>query len=50
MSCPPCNGNCCQGRNCPTREERDFTGLRWVVAGLAVFWTFVAVVVVRSCT
>lgn len=50
MSCPPCKGACQQGRACPDRQPRDFTGLRWVVVVLAVFWTIVGTVVVRSCT
>lgn len=52
MSCPPCNGACRQGRDCPARDEPepiDPRAMRWVFVGLAVFWLGVAAVV-RSCT
>lgn len=48
-SCPPCSGNCLQGRRCPDNVQPDPGALRWVLLALAVFWGLVAWGVVR-CT
>lgn len=49
--CPPCNGNCTQGRECPADESGDADAAFWKVqaacfliiaaaAMVAVFWPF----------
>jgi hypothetical protein len=46
VGCPPCTGDCVQGRACPAHEcePRGPGEFRWVVLGLALFWAAVAVV------
>jgi hypothetical protein len=48
-SCPPCSGDCRQGRDCPAENDgpRDSRPLLLVLLGLAVFWTLVGIGVVR---
>ena len=51
--CPPCTGDCFQGRECPAdgparRRGRDAEALVVVIA-LATFWGVVALMV-RGCT
>lgn len=45
-SCPPCTGDCRQGRGCPAATSpRELRPLRWVLLCLALFWAMVAIVV-----
>lgn len=56
-TCPPCNGECAQGRRCPAMDEGDSdpsivdTATFWtaVVVGLSLLGALV-VVAIRSCT
>ena len=34
MSCPPCNGNCRQGRECPRKRKAGLVALALLWAGI----------------
>ena len=46
-TCPPCHGNCREGRDCPADREDAMIGGRLIV--VAVFWGLLAWAWIAAC-